>query len=271
MLLFRYILWACVLFTFANKIAAQSVNERMKDIRFMAAIDNTLQYYVELLPEGFDHKKAYDVMIGLHGHGADRWQFAKDKRPECAAFRDFAAAHQMIAISPDYRARTSWMGPAAEKDLLQIINTLKKKYRIHRFFLVGGSMGGTAALTFAAIHPRLIAGVVSMNGLANHFEFERFQDAIAVSFGGSKQTIPEEYKKRSAEYWPEKLTMPIAFTAGREDITVPPASVIRLAKVLQTLGRCVLLNVDETGGHETHYQDAYKAMEFMLAQCTQEK
>lgn len=263
--MFRYcILGICILFASVNKIAGQNADDRLRDIRFIAATDHTPQYYAELLPEGFDHKKEYDVMIGLHGHGADRWQFAKDKRPECAAFRDFAAAHRMIAISPDYRARTSWMGPAAEKDLLQIIHTLKKKYRIHRVFLAGGSMGGTAALTFAAIHPRVIDGVVSMNGLANHFEFERFQDAIAASFGGSRQIIPEEYKKRSAEYWPENLTMPIAFTAGKEDTVVPPASIIRLAKVLQTLGRRVLLNVDETGGHETNYKDAYAAMEFVL-------
>lgn len=270
MLLFRYILWVYLLFASANKIAGQNADDRLKDIRFIAA-DSTSQHYVELLPQGFDHKKGYDIIIGLHGHGSDRWQFAKDKRPECAAFRDFAAAHHMIAISPDYRARTSWMGPAAEDDLLQIIGALKKKYHIHRVFLAGGSMGGTAALTFAALHPLLIDGVVSMNGLANHFEFERFQDAIAASFGGSKQTIPEEYKKRSAAYWPENLTMPIAFTAGKEDTIVPPASIIRLAKVLQILGRCVLLNVDETGGHETSYKDAYNAMQFMLAQCRQKK
>lgn len=72
-----------------------------------------------------------------------------------------------------------------------------------------------------------------------------------------------EYKKRSAEYWPEKLTMPIAFTVGKQDSVVPPESVIRLARVLQILGRPILLNVDKTGGHETGYKDAYDAMTFM--------
>ena len=58
--------------------------------------------------------------------------------------------------------------------------------------------------------------------------------------------------------------MPVAFTVGRKDTIVPPASVIRLAKVLQTFERSVLLNVDEAGGHETNYEDAYNAMEFIL-------
>lgn len=253
---------SCVLLSIIGK--AQKVTGTLNDVRFIAVLDQSEQYYVEILPPSFDPKKQYDVFIGLHGHGSDRWQFAKDKRDECAAFRDFSAAHQMIAISPDYRARTSWMGPAAEKDLLQIITELKEKYRVRRVFLTGGSMGGTAALSFAALHPEVIDGVVSMNGLANHFEYNQFQEAIAASFGGSKQAVPEEYKKRSAEYWPEKLTMSIAFTVGRLDAIVPPESVIRLAKVLQVLGRDILLIIDETGKHETRYKDAYEAMEFML-------
>ncbi|MCO5238454.1 MAG: alpha/beta fold hydrolase [Chitinophagaceae bacterium] len=260
----RYIIFLYLTFLFCLAGTAQSLPGDLNDVAFVSGLDGTTQYYVEILPEGFDKEKEYDLLIGLHGHGSDRWQFAKDKRSECASFRDFAARHEMIAVSPDYRAKTSWMGPAAEKDMVQIIQELQWKYRINRVFLVGGSMGGTAALTFAAIHPGLIDGVVSMNGLANHFEYGKFQDAIAASFGGDKQTIPMEYKKRSAEYWPEKLNMPIAFTVGRQDSVVPPESVIRLARVLQVLGRQILLNVDETGGHETNYKDAYEAMEFVL-------
>lgn len=265
MVLLRYIFLGCILWCFSAGAAGQNQTDRIRDVRFKAKADRSYQYYVELLPEGFDKKKDYDVIIALHGHGSDRWQFVKDKRGECAAFRDFASAHQMIAISPDYRAKTSWMGPDAEKDMVQIIRLLKKKYHVHRVFLVGGSMGGTAVLTFAALYPQLVDGVVSMNGLANHFGYENFQDAISASFGGTKIAIPEEYKKRSAEYWPEKLTMPIAFTAGAADEVVPPASVIRLSKVLKKIGRRVMLNLKEGGGHDTNYQDAYEAMEFLLS------
>lgn len=75
-------------------------------------------------------------------------------------------------------------------------------------------MGGSAALTFAALHPELVAGVASMNGTANHLEYDQFQEAIAASFGGPKSRLAGEYKARSAEYWPERLTMPIGFTTG---------------------------------------------------------
>jgi hypothetical protein len=73
-----------------------------------------------------------DVLIALHGHGSYRWQFVKEKRDECRAARDVARQHGMLFISPDYRAKTSWMGPAAEADLVQIIGDLKAKHAIGR-------------------------------------------------------------------------------------------------------------------------------------------
>lgn len=234
-----------------------------RDVTFKAAVDGTDQGYMEMLPTDFDKNKKYDLIIGLHGHGSDRKQFATDTRQECSAFREFASKYSMIAITPDYRAKTSWMGPKAEADLVQIINDLKKKYQINRVFVMGGSMGGTSALTFAALHPDMVEGVTSLNGHANHLEYANFQDAISDSFGGSKDKIPLEYKKRSAEYWPELLTMPIAFTAGGNDKSVPPDSVLRLAEILKKLNRKVLIVYRSGGEHSTTLADSMAAMEFM--------
>jgi dipeptidyl aminopeptidase/acylaminoacyl peptidase len=138
---------------------------------------------------------------------------------------------------------------------------------VGKVFLVGGSMGGSAALTFAALHPDLIAGVSSQNGTANHVEYDRFQDAIAASFGGTKAQIPQEYRKRSAEFHAQALTMPVAITAGGKDALVPAASVVRLAGALKQLGRKVLLIYREEGGHSTNYADTAAALEFVIAEA----
>ena len=161
------------------------------------------------------------------------------------------------------------MGPKAEADLVQIIEELKSRCKIGKTILCGGSMGGSSSLTFAAMHPELIDGVVSMNGTANHLEYENFQDAIQESFGGTKAQIPLEYKNRSAEYWPERLTMPIAITAGGKDTIVPPQSVLRLAGVLKKLQPNVLLIYREEGGHSTNYDDAKQAFDFVLDKALQ--
>jgi len=236
----------------------------VQDVSFIANCDGTTQRYVVMLPRDFRAKQPHDVLIALHGHGADRWQFVRDLRDECRAARDVAAEHRMIFVSPDYRAKTSWMGPRAEADVVQIIGELKRRYRPGKVFLCGGSMGGASSLTFAARHPDLIAGVASMNGTANHLEYENFQDAIRESFGGTKADIPLEYKNRSAEYWPERFSMPVGITAGGKDSSVPPQSVLRLAGVLKNLKRDVLLIYREDQGHSTTYDDAKTILEFIV-------
>ncbi len=247
--------------------ASISESAEPQDVVFVSKLDGTEQRYVVVLPEGFDSQSPVSVMIALHGHGSDRWQFVKDGRDECRAARDAAAKQRMIYVSPDYRAKTSWMGPAAEADMLQILEELRSKYRVHKVVITGGSMGGTGALTFAALHPDKVDGVVSMNGTANLVEYAQFQDAIAASFGGSKQAKPEEYGKRSAELNADKLTMPMATTTGGKDKLVPPDSVLRLAEVLKKQNRSVKSIHKPEGGHDTKYADAIEAFDFVFAQA----
>lgn len=235
----------------------------LEDNSFTAACDNSIQRYILIRPEG----RPRDALVALHGHGSDRRQFATDSRDECRAARDFAARHAMLFVSPDYRAPTSWMGPKAEADLVQLIDILLRDEAIRRVFLCGGSMGGASTLTFAVLHPELLAGIAAMNGTANHVEYANFQDAIAESFGGAKESLPDEYRKRSAEFSPERLTMPVALTAGGQDDLVPPDSILRLEKALKALDRDVLLLYREDGGHSTTYDDATAALDFILSKA----
>lgn len=236
----------------------------MVDQTFTADFDGSEQKYVQLTPRGFAADKPVSVLIALHGHGSDRWQFAKQVRDECQATRDAAAENGMLMISPDYRAKTSWMGPAAEADLLQIIRILKQQFQVQRVIVSGGSMGGSSALTFAAMHPDQVDGVVALNGTANHVEYERFQDAISKSFGGSKTKVPAEYHRRSAEFFPESFTMPVAATTGGQDTSVPPESVQRLIESLRKQSRKVLGIHRPATGHSTNYDDTRRAFEFVI-------
>lgn len=235
-----------------------------QEVSFQAQCDGTVQKYILLSPRALTTTVPRDILIALHGHGSDRWQFVKDGRDECRAARDFAAEHDMLYVSPDYRASTSWMGPKAESDVTQIITDLKQTHPVSRVFLCGGSMGGASSLAFAVLHPELIDGVASMNGTANFLEYENFQDAIRSSFGGSKTDIPLEYKKRSAEFWPEKLMMPVGLAVSGRDTSVPPQSVLRLAEALKARGGKVLLIYRKEMGHSTQYADARTILEFML-------
>jgi pimeloyl-ACP methyl ester carboxylesterase len=228
------------------------------------------------LPQAFEPARTHDLLIGFHGHGSDRHQYATDPRGECKGARDAAAGHDMIFVSPDYRAATSWMGPAAEADTVQLIGDLKKRYKVGKVFLVGGSMGGTAVLTFTALHPELVDGVVSENGTANLLEYDvtahDIQLAIKDAFGGLKNETPQQfkarrpdvYKARSAEFHPDKFTMPLAITAGGNDQLVPPQSVLRLAEAVSKHNRHLVFFYDPGGGHQTSHEYTVAALEFVI-------
>jgi pimeloyl-ACP methyl ester carboxylesterase len=238
-----------------------------EDMAFKADIDGSEQHYVRMLPVGLDTNKSCDVLIAFHGHGADRWQYVREARGECRGVRDAAARHGMIFVSPQYRG-SSWMGPLAEADVVQLIGDLKRTFRVGRIILAGGSMGGTAVLTFTALHPELVDGVVSENGLANFAGYAPsnagIDKAIWASFGGTEQASPAEYRKRSAELRPEAFAMPLAVTCGGKDTLVPPESVLRLAAAVQKHNRQVLVLHRPEGGHATDYEDTVQAVEFVL-------
>ena len=242
------------------------------DVVFKADLDGSEQRYVKVDPAGFVAGRPVGLLVALHGHGSDRWQFVRDGREECRAARDAAAKYGMIFVSPDYRAKTSWMGPAAEADLVQILKDLKRQYQVTRVIVSGGSMGGTSALAFAGMHPDLVDGVVALNGTTNMMEYEQFQDAIVASYGGTKREKPEEYRKRSAELHAERLTMPVAMTTGGRDELVPPASCLRLAAELKKRNQeKVLLIHRPQGGHSTNYEDSQAAFEFVIGRLMEER
>ena len=241
------------------------------DVEFKAACDNTAQRYVEMLPAGFDPAQAHDVLIVLHGHGSDRWQCVRDGRGEFKGARDVAAKRGTVFVSPEYRGN-SWMGPAAEADMVQMIGLLRQKHKIGRVFLSGASMGGTSVLIFTALHPDLVAGVCSQNGIADMTTYRQafagIFDAIQTSYGGGPEKAAEEYRKRSPLRFPERFTMPVAIAVGEKDEIVPPPSTLKFAEAIRKKGnRRVLVIARQEGGHETSYDDTVAALEFMMAQA----
>ncbi len=231
-----------------------------EELTFKSSLDGTLQHYLQMHPQGV--KKTHDILIAFHGHGSLRAQCATNWT-EFNAARDFAAAHGMLYVAPDYRGN-SWMGPAAEADMVQLIGVLRAQDKTQRIFLTGASMGGTSVLIFTALHPDLIAGVSSQNGMANMVEFGGFQDAITASYGGDKTTKAAEFKKRSPELVPRKFTMPVALAVGGKDTAVPPDSVRRLAEALKKQHAKVLFIDRPEVGHSTTYADTMECLEFMF-------
>jgi dipeptidyl aminopeptidase/acylaminoacyl peptidase len=238
-----------------------------EELTFTSKHDGAIEKYIQRLPPNFNAAQPHDVLIALHGHGATRTQYSDDPRGECRGARDVAAKHGLIFISPDYRG-ASWMGPAAEADMAQLIGELKQRHNIRKVFITGASMGGTAALIFTALHPQLVAGVASLNGIANLTDYQTnyagIYDAIVKAYGGAATEVPAEYRKRSPLFFPEKFTMPVAIVVSGNDTIVPAASTIQLAEAIQKINQRVLFIYRPNAGHATNYEDTVAAIEFVV-------
>ncbi len=55
----------------------------VRDVAFEARCDGSEQRYVLWYSRAGNTDVSHDVLIALHGHGSDRWQFIKDGRDEC--------------------------------------------------------------------------------------------------------------------------------------------------------------------------------------------
>ncbi|MBN1911322.1 MAG: alpha/beta fold hydrolase [Pirellulales bacterium] len=241
------------------------------DVSFTATYDGSTQRYVRFLPADFNPAQQYDLMIALHGHGSDRWQYATATRDECRAIRDAAANNNMIMICPDYRATTSWMSPVAEADMVQIIQDLKSQYNIGKTIVTGASMGGAGTLSLTALHPDLVDGACSLNGLANFVGYQSsypsILPAIEAAFGGTYAAVPEVWESRSASNAPGSFTMPLSIAAGGQDTIVPPQSVLQLADTVKNTNpqnpkTAVFHRPD--GPHSTNYVDTAVALEYVI-------
>eukprot|EP01052_Picozoa_sp_SAG31_P027450 SAG31_NODE_2572_length_5459_cov_3.008396_2_plen_822_part_00 len=264
-------------------LRSKTIPSAIEDVEYESQMDGSTERYVAIWPAGFNPDTATpadpprDLLMALHGHGSDRWQFVNDSRGECAGLREIAKRRGMLYVSPDYRAPSSWMGPAAEADVAQMLSMLREKLPIDRVILAGGSMGATAALSFAVLHPDLIDGVISLNGLADLVSYENFSEAITESYGGSPKVVARERMLRSAELRPARLAgLALASTTGGRDESVPPDSVLRLVSSLErrlqdaTAPRLdkasPVLSIDRPQvGHETGLADTAAAAEFVLA------
>lgn len=71
----------------ANRLNAAEPNPELgppRDVVFTARLDGTPQNYVVQLPPKFDATRSHGLLIALHGHGSDRWQFVRDTRGDVA-------------------------------------------------------------------------------------------------------------------------------------------------------------------------------------------
>lgn len=230
--------------------------------RFVADYDNTLQSYLELLPP-----MVADIdtaVIAFHGHGSHREQFMTPGIYDDAftPVMQLLCERNIVYIAPEYRGN-SWMNAAAVSDCRQIICSLRAAYGVKHIVLIGGSMGGTSVLIYAALHPEGISGVLAacpatdMAELYDELQGSRWDaiaQTIAAQYGGIPELNPAEYSRRSSRRHVENLKMPISIIHGNSDALISVNHSRIMVQRLRELGSPVIYREITDGDHDAPVQ-----------------
>lgn len=187
--------------------------------KFSSPWDGTEQSYLEknfgggdltiICLHGAASHQDQGMTAGIYGNAFGHWAGELSRRGA-------------LYICPEYRGG-SWMGPAAEADVREILRRIRGSGFGGKIFLVGGSMGGTAALIFASRFPEEIDGVFAMCPATDVIAmFPRFSEQFLSSYGGSPDEIPQIYTERCSRNFTEALArLPIFFVHGTDDALIP--------------------------------------------------
>ena len=161
-------------------------------------------------------------------------------------FLAFLAANHYVVLASQYRGCDGGegqdeFGGADVHDVLSLVRlgeTLPYADP-QRIVMLGDSRGGM--MTYLAIKagaPLRAAVVIGAPSDLNDSYQERESMAAVLEelIGGSPRQRQEQYRDRSAFFWPEKLNVPLLLLHGDDDWRVPPSHSQKLADRLRELG-----------------------------------
>ncbi len=135
-------------------------NNIIKRYAHRSKIDNTLQPYSVFLPEKYDVKKKYPLIVALHGSGVDERGFFRWMVRNVENFE-----YPMIA--PKARGLSDWYVGNSGEDVFECIEhmiSLFPNIRRDRIFLLGFSMGGYGTWRLGLLKPNYFRGLIIASG-----------------------------------------------------------------------------------------------------------
>ncbi len=232
--------------------ASSFISSAVCEETFSSSWDGSTQSY---LLKDYRHSERCPLLL-VYLHGANNHQnqgmTAAIYNNAFGRLGSFLQAQGAVYVCPEYRGN-SWMGPAAEQDVQDILRLMKKRFTPEKTLLVGGSMGGTSALIYAMRHSNELDGVLAFCPASDPVEIfeqhEQFRAGFITSYGGSPSENLAEYRLRTSRNFAAALAaLPIVIVHGTADAVIPVHHSIQLAKALEQNG-ARLLYVELPGGH----------------------
>jgi len=195
---------------------AQPVQPGPQVLTFYSDVDDTEQPYGLYLPNGYDARRAYPLVISLHGAGSNhrlnlRRVFGRSNAGDetdveaSRLFPDWADVDFIVA-TPFARGTMGYQG-VAEQDVLDVLADVKRRFSVdeNRVYLTGLSMGGGGTLWLGLTRPDLWAAIAPVcpappDGTAD-FAPNALHLPVHVFQGGADPVVPAQ----ATQQWVRRL------------------------------------------------------------------
>jgi dienelactone hydrolase len=248
---------------------------RVSKRTFASHIDGQEDFYA-VLPPSQAGRLDYFLVVYLHGMGSSYMEpfIYPEGNPVSTALAKRWA--NVCVLSCNYRQKQSWGRDEAMADISQNIRELQQQYPIKQIVVLGTSMGGCTALTYATEAPadirEKIVGVVSVEGAGDLAKLHdttvnnEVRAAIEQAMGGSPAAVPQEYARKSFIPNLGKLApnVRVSVVSATQDKIVPTPLQEEIVRALQSNGHPTDLIKVESGHSAPPGETYVKAVEFVL-------
>lgn len=164
------------------------------------AADGTTQPFAVFVPEKYDPKTAWPLVVFLHGSGesgTDGYLQTKvGLGPFIERYRKFCP---FIAVFPQSPNMKTWFRGAQAKTVFEIIDKVRAEYNVDpdRIYLTGVSMGGFGTWELAMMRPDLFAAIIPICGGGPVELVGSLKDMPIWCFHGARDDrVPVEYSRK---------------------------------------------------------------------------
>lgn len=167
---------------------------------YRSAVDDSLQPYRFFVPSNYDASKKWPLVVALHGMGGDENSFFAGYNN--GEIKRIAEARGYLVVCPKGRAPASMYLGSAEKDVIDVLNQMKRDFSIDDdyVYLMGHSMGGYGTWSVAVNHPDLFAALAPIAGGGNLFVTSRLKNIThapwIVVHGDKDPTVSVEESRK---------------------------------------------------------------------------
>jgi dipeptidyl aminopeptidase/acylaminoacyl peptidase len=202
-------------------------------------------------PKGDSSK--YPLIIFNRGGNREYGKLTKNS----LKYFEYLSSNNYVVLASQYRGNDGGQGREefGGKDVNDVLNLIKMAKSLPfidqtRIVMLGFSRGGM--MTYLAIkHGAEIKAAAVVGGVSNLIQWDKERDNIGKNVLEKLIWPPnkEEYKKRSAYYWPEQINVPILILHGEDDWRVKVSQAKKLSERLKESGKVHELVIFPKGDH----------------------